>query len=127
MKLTTKERKAVRELLILAKTRLWDGAYSQESALRLHGMHRHICNAIYAWTLSGVYSAGTRAAVDFVSDRLGDAAELEEWLVDTDPDGVSRSTRWLTRDQIWNHYTFNTPKLQATRHAWIDSMIAELT
>ena len=132
MKLTTKERKAVRELLILAKTRLWDG----QGAKVPQGKYAYICTCIhpYIYVFGAPCPPAATLTSQFIHARLSGFSSLVGWLKDADPDGVGRGIDERSDAEHENkeyrlvvHYTFNAPKLQATRHAWIDSMIAELT
>lgn len=75
---------------------------------------RYICYAIN----STHYSSRTRsAACRVVSDRLGDAGFLENWL-------EVRRGRNFRRQWERNTMQFRQ-KMQATRHAWLDSLIVE--
>jgi len=67
-------------------------------------------------------------ADQFIDARLSRPSTLVIWLMRADPDGVEPrdDPNDNEEERLWTHYACNMPKLQATRHAWIDSMIAEL-
>ena len=122
MELTTEQRREVREVLIRAKTCLWDG----RGDVIPRGKYVHICTCIYPYNYVPCMTR-TPAIIladQFIHARLSGTSTLVIWLMHADPDGVDPGVDEEAR--LWAHYGLNTPKLQATRHAWIDSMIAEL-
>ena len=79
------------------------------------GKLRYICYAIDVAAIPG--KKKKEALLDLIQERLGLCPDLESWLQ------VKHSiTRKYISDATYDDYIDN---LQLTRHAWIDSMIAE--
>lgn len=76
----------------------------------------YICNAIlFSEDLLSIHDL----CVGVISDRLGGNSTLEGWLVDN---GIATLSE-IRYDENCN----NMKKIQATRHAWIDSLIEEFS
>jgi hypothetical protein len=75
---------------------------------------RYIC---YAIDCTDYCERSRRAATKVIEDRLGEHAFLEGWL-------EARLGRKFTNQWEVAELPFRQ-KMQATRHAWIDSLIAE--
>lgn len=75
---------------------------------------KYICHAIDA-SVAVTYS-DREEAKDLINERLGGCGTLESWLYDNIT-GAAKLDR-TNRTAFLN-------KVQATRHAWVDSLIAE--
>lgn len=99
-------------VLVCAKARL------SRTGLAALGKRIYICHAI---TLASIELNMTRAAVELkslIAGRLGSVITLDSWIALHHPA--------LVNDLTYTDTEYNR-KMQATRHAWINSLIEEFS
>lgn len=105
-------------ILKLAKTHLAKNAKQADKGIK----ELYICYAISEIQAMGlITSEESREVRGIIRERLGSNTTLEDWLENIH---CIPAPGWAESEKVVRKYE---NKIQQTRHAWVDSMIAEFS
>ena len=85
---------------------------------------RYLCLALEsAWYHREISKGDLQLAKKMIAEKLDGSATLEEWL--EKHHGIKELKFPAGACGAWMEYEAYCDKMQVTRHAWVDSMIAE--